>query len=418
MPDLDDGWFRRWVDCEEHRFLDEDEAFLKAPPRRCNWTSSAEFRMRLTRDVASNASARLALERLPLDMADWVAFTLWRVLRRAGRFHPSFEAVLRNHLYFEVLLYADTDRVMYREHIVHPYRVLAIGAHLMTELPRLVPAMSDALKQQPHVPQLLSDLQLGKDVFDDSKRQVLKTAWWLAAVFHDIGFPFLFFSRNLEPRIQQAYPVYTGGTAGRVAAATPEHLLRRALFRDLWCPRGQDAACYSSRHASSFVSENLHSNHSLIGGISLLAMLEEMESVYRVSPEQALAFHLAADAVCFHDLIGTEKLAGPPSSADLLTFENRPLAWLLALCDELQDWGRPQVRFRRSDYDTVKVKFSANAAVKCDIEPHAEGPTFGRLHTDGDTFNRLKKREETQKNGLRAYWSKRVDFVQGDRRRA
>lgn len=401
MPLLDDAWFRAWITDPggEGAFLQD---LLKPPPRQRNWTTCAEFRMRRQEEAGRGALARLSLSRLPQEVAGWSAFVLWRVFTYACRFHPAFRVMLKDHLYAELLLYAESDYKRYREHIVHPYKVMAIGAWVMEEVERLVPSIGKNLRSNTRVIQLVDSLRLATSALDDP--HVIKTAWWLAGLFHDLGYMFYFMSRNLEPKILRTYPVYVGSAGGRLGVGTPSHLAEMALFRDLWTSDG------SKEGHKGFLTESASMNHSVVGGLTLLSMLGEMESVYKVTPEQALAFHLAADAVAIHDLIGPGKTihCGLPSGR--VSFRDRPLAWLLILCDELQDWGRPILSFQRRGSRGVETTFNVGRnSIHCDVYPLGAGPQLAELRLDADTLGNLT-RLSAPPSGLKVCWSPPVSL--------
>lgn len=402
MPVLDDTWFRAWITDPggERAFLAE---LLKPPPRQRNWTTCAEFKMRRQEEAGRGALARLSLSRLPQEMAGWSAFVLWRVFTYACRFHPAFRVMLKDHLYAELLLYAESDYARYREHIVHPYKVMAVGAWLMTEVGRLVASIGANLRSNTRVVQLVESLRLATSVLDDP--HVIKTAWWLAGLFHDLGYTFYFMSRSLEPKILRTYPVYAGSAGGRLGVGTPSHLAQMALFRDLW-----ESGTAEEEH-KGFLTESASMNHSVVGGLTLLSMLSEMESVYKVTPEQALAFHLAADATAIHDVVGPGKTVHCELPSRCVAFRDRPLAWLLILCDELQDWGRPILSFRRRGTREVDTTFNVGrSAVRCDVLPLGAGPQLAELRLDAGTLANLT-RLSTPPSGISVRWSPPVSLL-------
>jgi hypothetical protein len=384
MPILDDAWFRAWIidPNGERAFLTD---LLQASPYLRRWMTCANFKARNQEKIGRTTPARFSLLRLPRELAGWSAFVLWRVLQYACRFHPAFQIMLKDHLYTELLLYAESDFANYREHIVHPYKVMAIGAWLMDNIGRLIPQISTRLKSNARVLQLVKDLHLAESVLDDHR--LIKTAWWLAGLFHDIGYTFYFMSNNLEPRILRTYPVYVGSAGGRLGVGTPLYLAQMALFRDLWESSNPDVG------HRGFLTESASMNHSVVGGLTLLSMLGEMESIFAVRPEQALAVHLAADAIALHDLIGSKKAAYCGLPRKCLLFRDRPLAWLLVLCDELQDWGRPRLKFVRNGMNKVDTTFDVSrSSIQCNIIPLAAGPNLAEIQLDADTLNNLNSK--------------------------
>ena len=406
---LDDRWFVDWLMAAggEQDALDD----LLEPPRRTRqWLSCTELKLEHQRATGAVADAKTILRRLPKHVAHWVAFLMWRILRHACRFHPGFDVMLKDHLYAELLLYAETDYDRYREHIIHPYKVMALGFWLADQIPSLISRVGRHLQRREDVQALLSSLQLSDSALYDER--VIRTAWWLAGLFHDIGYMFYLFSHHLEPRVLRAYPVYVGNAAGRLGTGTPEYLLSRCLSRGLWS--GSDDADDSRSRARStgFLTASGAANHSIVGGLTLLAILDEIESVYSTSPEQALAFHLAAEAICFHDLVGERKLIDCQPAERCLRFNKRPLAWLLVLCDKLQDWGRPVPQFRQVGDRTVEATFEETREwVECEISPYHGGGKFGKIALDPKTREILLNVEQRCETGLSIDWSSYLDIA-------
>ncbi|MCJ7821798.1 MAG: hypothetical protein MUQ26_01730, partial [Armatimonadetes bacterium] len=142
-----------------------------------------------------------------------------------------------------------------------------------------------------------------------------------------------------------------------------------------------------------------------------LSMLSEMESVYKVTPEQALAFHLAADAVALHDLIGPGKTVHCKLASGCLRFEDRPLAWLLVLCDELQAWGRPIPEFKRRGARGVEATFRVSRdSVQCEVTPSPAPDHLAELHLDAETHGKLEELAAPP-SGLRIRWSPPISLL-------
>jgi len=253
-------------------------------------------------------------------------------------------------------------------------------------------------------------IQLSDRALCDEK--VIRTAWWLTGLFHDIGYTFYFFSRHLEPRVLRAYPVYVGNAAGRLAVGTPEYLTDRCLSRGLWLADDNEDDDRRRARSAGFLTASGSANHSIVGGLTLLAILDEIESVYSVSPEQALAFHLAAEAICFHDLVGEGKLIDCQPRERCLQFRERPLAWLLVLCDKLQDWGRPVPQFRQVGTCTIEATFEETGEwIECDVSPYDSGRKLGKLALDPTTRTILLKAEQQCETGLSIDWSSYLDIT-------
>jgi len=168
----------------------------------------------------------------------------------------------------------------------------------------------------------------------------LSNAWFLAALFHDVGscVPKYrdfrktgdglvnTFGYNLHPLPQDWIPADVAREANRLFSEMPTTLKKH--FSPLW-------------------KKSLRNETPDHGVVSALHIRQK----FRAKPQMSNAFE-AARAVFVHNLIGeVEK-----GEADILAWDDEPLACLLILCDQIQTWDR-----ERGDEGIYRPDFPSRA---------------------------------------------------------
>jgi hypothetical protein len=199
-------------------------------------------------------------------------------------------------------------------------------------------------------PILKSDSPIAREVW----RVFFLEAAYVAAVFHDIGYPWQYAERiqcNLDgmnaPAIRH----------NRSAAQIVDVFGHRLLFRVLQGYRVPDAACPSSWHEkiSQLTDAALTLTHGLPGALGFLHLNDCVRRypTGRESPLHLLCIEWAAAAIMMHDMSkiywgAARSHSGVPENPFLrLDFGRDPLAALVTLVDLLQDFERPAATFGR-----------------------------------------------------------------------
>lgn len=133
--------------------------------------------------------------------------------------------------------------------------------------------------------------------------------------------------------------------------------------------------------------EVLAESHSLQAGVALLEARAHADRLWRLTPFEAFALEWAASAAAMHDydkLFERRPRARAPL-ADWLgdpqhvaairpSFQRDPVAYLLALADQLQDFGRLNYDVQPGDPDTVPLVLRYPwRAVTLEVEPRGDG---------------------------------------------
>ncbi|MFH1464401.1 MAG: hypothetical protein ABIO70_08440 [Pseudomonadota bacterium] len=178
----------------------------------------------------------------------------------------------------------------------------------------------------------------------DFWRTSLLRAFRLAALLHDIAYPDQLAEQVAAAagavRPRAPFEPSAGLTAAGAADWLASHLCARGL-----CTRAVEAAWASHGPRSAY---------------ALLRLAEEVDRFSRRPPEEVLAHEWAASAIFLHDLDGL--WAAPAGRGAALAEALRgdleplrpsvrrdPLAWLLALADQLQEFGR--MRYEPDTHD-------------------------------------------------------------------
>ncbi len=262
---------------------------------------------------------------------------------------------LRQFLDRQALLYLLKDH--YRDHLYHVIDVFLFGDFLLrcrlgSEKVFVRDVLEDLLARTGEPP----SRRCKKDTAQQEPQPDLLRNWCVAGLFHDLGYVFLLYgrlSREMGEEIEGG-PLrrFVGGM--RQALTGELETLEQAIrerFADL-----------SARHPA----EVLREDHGVLSG---LIVDEHLRTIDWSSEETRLVrrFWPALMAICLHNL-----------SHRRITVAEHPVAYLLALCDELQDWGRARVQRAALRRDVV---WAIASPANWQIRSH---PVLGELLVEVD----------------------------------
>ena len=178
---------------------------------------------------------------------------------------------------------------------------------------------------------------LGKfKVFDTSHknmvefyyRNIIYMSCYMAALFHDIGYPEVYNSRNQRRIIEYIANLYNTETSGynypRLRALLGNSLLFRVVpFEEIQSRMMQDKA-----------------DHGVVSAIMFLMHFYENGSIHRLEIYKKCAVELAALAIYNHTNDYSYKNTIKKDGYARASFRANPVSYLLRLCDDLQEWGR------------------------------------------------------------------------------
>ncbi|MFX1564760.1 MAG: hypothetical protein ACFFCH_02095, partial [Promethearchaeota archaeon] len=186
-----------------------------------------------------------------------------------------------------------------------------------------------------------------------SKEEV-RTTWWFTGLLHDVGTPLAKLATSLNwslinemtrcysPLGIEFSPLQIGLNNPDLGNAEYLKILTEG-YPKKWHPfimnglgtiEGVPTAfryLAQDKHNGEYKPPSLKIDHGVVTAVTLLRTLGPPDYVKRENPQDRPLIE-AARAIALHDVI--EKL-------NPLPFEEYPLLFLLAVCDELQEWGRP-----------------------------------------------------------------------------
>jgi hypothetical protein len=276
---------------------------------------------------------------------------LYAVAKERGIRHEGILYLIKMLPEFEALMYFLNVRKFYRDHCAHQLRVTALGDFLLD-------LKSDAGGVESMIGETL-DLSSGE----------VRTAWWFAGLLHDTGIPLAKLSAavnwSLLNEILRCYPsldikaspmlLDLAGSSLRneeYLSILVEGMPKRwqtMLKNGLGVSEPSESAVLFKAGFSShqeYQPTDSHIDHGVVGAVNLLRTLGTPEKLRKNLPEDRPLIE-AARAISLHNF--KEMLRTVP-------FEEYPLAFLLVLADELQEWSRPVPVPLKDTYFTTSLE--------------------------------------------------------------
>ncbi|MFX0069452.1 MAG: hypothetical protein ACFFA1_08930 [Promethearchaeota archaeon] len=276
---------------------------------------------------------------------------LYDVAKERGITHEGVLHLIRMLPEFEALMYFLNVRKFYRDHCAHQLRVAVLGDFLL-----------DLESDSGTLEGLIRDkLGLSSDE--------VRTAWWFTGLLHDTGYPLsklcTAINWSLLNEILRCYPsldikiapmfVGLGGSELKnreylsiLVQGLPSHWQERIKTGLGVSEPPVNTLLFEADHHidKEYQPESLHMDHGVVGAVNLLRTIGTPERLRKDLPEDR-PFIEAAKAISVHDF--KDDLKEVP-------FENFPLAFLLILADELQEWSRPIPAPIKDTYFTTSLE--------------------------------------------------------------
>jgi len=251
----------------------------------------------------------------------------------------------------------------YRDHFIHSFNVFLLGYYIINEL----------------------GVTRHNEYF---KSHDVNLTWMLTATFHDIAYPL----QQMESWLNEILDTFLGVNPDfqlKISEIIPPvyvdfmRLISRQHKQPIQGPieaetfRSMDWTFYNELN-----SNLVKKDHGVLGALMLAHLLAIREGFAGESQSWNFLYnHLpACHAIGLHHL-----------SAVTASFALHPFAFLLVLCDELQDWGRPSKQTNRrplhledvhiSESDRPKIEFAVKASE--DKEKELRNALIPRLRTGG-----------------------------------
>jgi len=304
---------------------------------------------RVSREVSSGLS-KMAEELFGAGIFT-LSDALYNVAKERGISNESVLRLIKMLPEFEALMYFLNVRKYYRDHCAHQLRVAVLGDFLL-DLKSKAGNLEDIIREK----------------LDLSSEQV-RTAWWFTGLVHDTGIPLAklctAINWSLLNEILRCYSSLDIKASPLLINLAGDELHNKEYLMILvegmpqrWkeiVKKGLGAseartepilfrAGYQEKQ--EYNPEELHMDHGVVGAVNLLKTLGEPEEI-RKNTERYKPLLEAARAIALHNF--KDELKNLP-------FEDFPLAFLLVLTDELQEWSRPVPIPLKDTYFTTNLE--------------------------------------------------------------
>lgn len=356
-------------------------------------------------------------ERMPLSEYKKIIGAIGYTQHYAQLYFPAYRFLVNEFVNEEWLALVDYHKSFHRDHIVHQPKVSWIGQVLMeqkikspvnqgnekTILEHIVDVIlhwDKAGNETRYLRDYAINLGLPEKYFDETwvENKKWKELWWydvikesffLASLFHDIGYPISFINK-IEKKLKIQYPM---------------NALGHEYIKNI-CSRYQDRLLFYPFHNyirmnscslpydwkdrfEMLVTECFVCTHSIHGALTLLYLNDILRDfpVKKIRPDKQFIVDLASLMIMTHDLadiymevdkdkffLGEKAVIRKIKSPQLkIKFHRDPMSFLLLLSDLLQDFGRSSTIFNNESKNNVSMEFEAKCKrvqLEFDIENH------------------------------------------------
>lgn len=205
-----------------------------------------------------------------------------------------------------------------------------------------------------------------KDSRDSWNSLFLETAC-LAAIFHDIGYPWQYVN-HLSGMLEHAENHFYSPTANA------EELVKIYGERLLFCPLNGyklhdcNAPGTWYNHLINLISNALRKTHGFPGAIGFLYLNDALRNYPsdNTHPIKQFCVEWAAMAIMMHDMtkIYWGNGTSPENPHLQLKFDTDPLSCVIALADIIEDFSRPQAHFVEND-EHVEINYRKEQECDC-----------------------------------------------------
>jgi hypothetical protein len=245
---------------------------------------------------------------------------------------------------------------IYRDHFIHSFNVFVLGYCIINKLHEIHPS---------------------KNFFGATESEWNLT-WMLTSTFHDVAYPV----QETESWLSDLFEAFLGVNPKISFNITQ---IMPPIYTDFMRMLSRYHRHYAEG-GGPFLSDDLQSidwlfynelssglmakNHGVLGALMLCHRMAIREGFLDPRPLDFLRTHLpACHAISLHDL-----------KSFPVTFGKYPFAFMLILCDELQDWGRPSKRVNPYVIDLKKVTVGGSSIPEIQFEINASNER--RLEVD------------------------------------
>lgn len=271
-----------------------------------------------------------------------------------GTIFPPLVTHIEQLAYIEWLLYTEPGYPKYRDHLVHMFKVAFTGDRLLIneDIFEKIRGLQFQSEKPKHFKKWLRENRLILPKEEADQKEILKMAFFLAALFHDFGYGY-FFHNLYQERLLKINTWLQPGTDlteintpffNRFKKSLPYFFIEH---HHMWCAKMDKSIKeeQKQRLVSGFFRDCLPLNHSIASTFTILEIAEKFWEAGALNKKLYIAFQLAAEAIMIHDMTCKENWLhlGFDNGNHFLnnkSYKATPLGILLVLADELSVWNR------------------------------------------------------------------------------
>jgi hypothetical protein len=341
-----------------------EERMKKAQEKMARASSIGKYVSELTAKIGDNISSRIHQqltdhESLNIDI-DFIkgkrkslSSALYDVAKERGIESEGILYLIQSLPDLESFLYSTSAGKYYRDHTEHQLRVAVLGDFL--------------LEQDLGKGNLLNHIA---DLTELDKNLIKEKVWWVMGLIHDIGYPLQKMTTSINysllNQILKCYPMldldvvpfeinisnkkikpYLKLITQGLSKEAKKLILNGAQVshEEIPIPAVQHFKSTENGHPEFKFESSVNLDHGVVGAISLLKSLGTPEEI-KENKDELEGYLKAAQAIALHNF--------KDELPDYI-FDNNPLAFLLVLADEMQEWGRPIPLQIRDSYFTAEM---------------------------------------------------------------
>lgn len=234
---------------------------------------------------------------------------------------------------WNMFLEADFDKSemnVYRDHFLHQIRNAYFGFLLIWEI-GLYKNVTAAIKQYNDTGFATLINMYAKKETDTTPEifyaEVIKKTWFIAALFHDIGYPISYYYR-FSSRMDKYMPY--------LRVLDKRSHLDFVELASLLC----DSYLFKMVEYDELKKKYDKLDHGMMSAICLLLNYYHSGLVHKLSGKDRCSIELAAYAIYLHTRKYSIQQKEKESKWVKPSFVEDPIAYLLRICDDLQEWSR------------------------------------------------------------------------------
>lgn len=305
-------------------------------------------------------------------------------------YFPAYRFLINECINDEWLSMVDWHKAFHRDHLIHQpltayvvqelltgnvfKEILGMGdtdETLLDRIAKITAEDGDTLYLREYYQAMCgnTDLFLRNQCSRMRLKWLIMDTFLLAALFHDLGYPFRFLGTLREKLdLQRKHQNYWYLGVNEIGKVFNQRLvlfpLRGYQKPDITTPDSW------GQRVCKLIEQSMAKTHGLPGALSFLYMTDILRSFHDLSDYPARRFRIewAAMAILMHDMAGIyaeiDKDNHITQKHDYLRLSlNRdPLSFVLTLADLIQDFARPSASFSNTSKHSVSVAFPKRCA--------------------------------------------------------